>query len=124
MKPCCLLLLVLIHLACSPKISGTFEGEVEAWLSDSGGEYPVEYYRFKSENKFEYRVIFCMLTIRGSGRYRVKDDSVGIFKYKILNDPEVDDAWEISDTIIQKPFRILNNTTLLIDQVKFTRFRN
>lgn len=115
-----LILLMLFSQGCTPKLQGTFEGEVEAWMSDSGGEYPVDYYRFKRRNQFEYRVIFCMLTIRGSGRYRIEKDSIR-FQYKPLNDPEVDDDWELSDTLIRMPFQRLNDSTVLLDGVRFQR---
>jgi hypothetical protein len=115
-----LILLMLLFQGCAPKLQGTFEGEVEDWLLDSRGEYPVDYYRFKRGNRFEYRVIFCMLTIRGSGRYRIEKDSI-LLKYKPLNEPEVDDLWELSDTLIQMPFQRLNDSTVLMDGVRFRR---
>jgi hypothetical protein len=111
---------MLLFQGCAPKLQGTFEGEVEDWLLDSRGEYPVDYYRFKRGNRFEYRVIFCMLTIRGSGRYRIEKDSI-LLKYKPLNEPEVDDLWELSDTLIQMPFQRLNDSTVLMDGVRFRR---
>ena len=111
MKYQILILLLLIFQGCAPKLQGTFEGEVEAWIAESDGEYPVDHYRFKRGNRFDYRVIFCMLTIR--------------FKYKPLNepDPEVDDAWKLSDTLIRMPFQRLNDSTVLLDGVRFRRFR-
>lgn len=120
MKYPILILLILLFQGCAPKLQGSFEGEVDAWILDSGGEYPVDYYRFKRGNRFDYRVIFCMLTIRGSGSYRIEKDSIR-FQYKSLNDPEVDDDWELSDTLIQMPFQRLNDSTVLLDGVKFRR---
>ena len=124
MKYPILILLILFVQGCAPKLQGTFEGEVEAWMAESGGEYPVDYYRFKRGNRFDYRVIFCMLTIRGSGKYRIEKDSIR-FQYKHLNepDPEVDDAWKLSDTLIRMPFQRLNDSTVLLDGVRFRRFR-
>ncbi len=120
MKYIILVMSLLLCLACSPKIMGTFQGEVDAWLEESGAEYPVEYYRFKRGKQFKYEVIFCFPNDRGSGRYRLKKDSIR-FEFKYLNDPEVQDMWEISDTTWTLPFKMVNDSLLLIDGVEFRR---
>lgn len=121
MKYIILVMSLLLCLACSPKIMGTFQGEVDAWLEESGAEYPVEYYRFKRGKQFKYEVIFCFPNDRGSGRYRLKKDSIR-FEFKYLNDPEVQDMWEISDTTWTLPFKMVNDSLILIDGVEFKRW--
>jgi hypothetical protein len=120
MRNTCFACLIVLLFACTPKLNGTFEGAIDQWLLDSGGEYPVEYYRFKHKNRFKYEVIFCYPNERGSGRFSIRKDSIQ-FKFKYLNDPEEFDEWEISDTTWTMPFRMVNDSLLLINGVEFKK---
>lgn len=109
--------------ACStPRLQGSFEEEVAAWKSDGGGEYPVAYYHFNHDRHFDYRVIFCMLTDRGSGKYSVSADEIRlVFGRQKERDTPPD--WDISDTTIILKFKMLNDSTLIIGDTKFRRYR-
>jgi hypothetical protein len=109
--------------SCStPRLQGSYQEEVEKWMSDSGGEYPVAYYRFSRRNRFDYRVIFCMLTDRGSGRYHIYGDEIRLVfgRQKLQDTPP---KWDISDTTIVLKFSAPNDSTLLIGGTIFRRYR-
>lgn len=117
-----LVFILLLASACTtPRLRGAYRGEVPAWLL-GGGEYPVTYYTFSRGKRFDYRVIFCMLTDCGSGRYKIDGDEIRLIfgRQKLQGIPP---EWDISDTTIVLKFKRLNDSTLLIDDTKFMRYR-
>lgn len=122
MRSICIASLIILLSACSPKLNGTFEGAVDQWMLDSGGEYPVEYYRFDRGKKFTHVVMFCFPNERGLGKYSIQGDSIR-FNFKHLDDPEIQNDWEISDTTWTLPFRMVNDSLLLIKGVSFRKSR-
>ena len=124
-KKCSMASVVLLTIATScssPRLQGSFEEEVEQWMSDGGGEYPVAYYSFSRRNRFDYRVTYCMLTDCGSGRYKIYEDEIRLLfgRQKLRG---IAPEWDISDTTIVLKFSAPNDSTLLIGGTTFRRYR-